>query len=298
MSKIKKLRNTPKRQYTVEISDDEQEVSTDLSAFTISIHGDKGIGKTSLAAQAENSIVAMTEPKRRNLRIRKPIELYGKPNWTVWERCLDMVDKLTTKRSKYNVDTLVIDTVDRLYTSCFDYVCRTHKVKHPNERNKDFGQCWRDIRFSFEDTMNQLLYSDISLIFLSHAKKRTRDFTDDSDAVEIVEPSCDPKAFEYLKAVCDFSFYYGYSGVQRMMTVRGNELVYSSCGVADAFLNTKGEPLAQIPMGNNPIEAWENLNKAFNNEPVRGSRTVEQLARAMKGEPEEPTKKKKRKSFI
>ena len=74
MAKTKQVRRTKKASSGVSAIripsvDEVNEPSTTLTDYAICLFGEKGVGKTSLAAQFENSLIIMLEPKRRNLRM-------------------------------------------------------------------------------------------------------------------------------------------------------------------------------------------------------------------------------------
>ena len=238
-----------------------------LNEYAICIFGEKGVGKTSLAAQFEDSLVMMLEPKRRNLSIRqvniepKSIKELNEdsPELTPWRYVQEYVSAVLDDDS---VNTIVIDTVDRAYESCLNHHCYQKGLNHPSDVN-DYGATWAAIKGDFEATMNQLLYADMGLIFLSHAHLRE---VEAHDGMEQWIPTCSPASWKYLKAVCDFALYYGYDGTDRAITLRNNSLVWSACGTEKNFLRKDGTPIGQFSTGNSHSEAYENLTKAFRNE--------------------------------
>ena len=160
------------------------------------------------------------------------------------------------------MQTVGIDTIDRAYEACLNHHCFEKGLSHPNDAN-DYGATWHGIKDDFESTMSKLLSADKGLIFISHAHLREQEA---KDGLEQWVPTCSPAAWKYMKAVCDFALYYGYAGTDRAITIRGNEGIWSACGVTDRFLlKSKKEPLNQFRTGKSHEDAYKNLLAAFNN---------------------------------
>ena len=236
-----------------------------LKDYCICLFGAKGVGKTSLAAQFKDSLTVMLEPKRRNLSIRQvnidPMSIKAmnrdNPKNTPWKILQAYVDKILEDDS---VQTVVIDTIDRAYESCFNNVCFERGLAHPSDTN-DFGSTWVAIKSDFEETMNKLLYADKGLIFLSHAHQREVEVQEEEQWI----PTCTPSAWNYMKAVCDFALYYGYSSGSRAITIRDDKRVWCACGTENNFLTTDKEPIGQFVTGKSHTEAHKNLTAAFVN---------------------------------
>jgi len=240
------------------------------------IFGEKGVGKTSLCAQFPGSLVLMTEPRRRNLRIRQAVvppmsmdqlmreykeaEKKGIDYQTPWMKMHDMI-QLAVKDD--SVKTIVIDTIDRAYEHCLMHQCVIRDIKDPSALN-DYGATWRSIKDDLEEMLRFVLNTDKGLIMVSHADLRQVEARS-GETYEILCPTCTPSCFKVLKAFCDYAFYYGYHSKQRALFLRGNELIWSSCGVDDHFLSPKGVPLNTIRMGDSAKEAYESLMAAFAN---------------------------------
>ena len=237
-----------------------------LKDYCICLFGEKGVGKTSLAAQFKDSLVVMLEPKRRNLSIRQvnidPMSIKEmnrvSPENTPWKMIQAYVDAILDDDS---VQTIAIDTIDRAYESCLNHHCFERGLSHPSDAN-DYGATWSAIKSDFEQTLNKLLYADKGLIFLSHAHLRE---VEAQEGMEQWIPTCPPAAWKYMKAVCDFALYYGYAQGQRAITVRNNDVIWCACGTENNFLTTNKEPIGQFVTGDSHTEAHKNLTAAFVN---------------------------------
>lgn len=238
---------------------------TELNDSIITIFGRKGIGKTSLAAQFENSLTFMFERGRRNLPIRQVEKLD-------WERTLGYVELALEDDS---VSTLVMDTVDRMYEQCMAYVCKRAGCSHPNDKN-DYGKTWQAVKMEFDALLGVIQDSGKGLILLSHETpkpltKLSKGLKrEDSEAVfqyERMEPTCSKQAFETIQEICDYVLYYGYTDEYRTITVRSpNDTAWTSCGIGEAFLDPDGNPIQTFKVGNTPKEAYKSLIAAHANE--------------------------------
>ncbi len=241
------------------------EPPSDLFDYGIFIYGEKGIGKTSLAAQFPDALVFQWEPRRRNVRVLQVPEP-GKPELD-WESFCEYQELVLAERK---IRTVVIDTIDRAYDACLDYVCQKRGVTHPNQMN-DYGETWALVKKEFEDVMNRFLFSDKAVVWISHARYRVVPGRLGVEVEQLV-PTCKPAAWAYVRAVCDFAFAYTWFEYQRVLYVRGGELIWTGCGTSEHFLQPSkkgmeraGEPYNAIPMGNSPQESYKNLVGAFQN---------------------------------
>lgn len=260
------------------------EPPTEFSDFVTFLFGEKGVGKTSLAAEFDSAIINQWEPGRRHLKILQIPQKGEQP--LNWERYKEY-QALAIESD--DIHTIVNDTVDRAYRACLEYVCREAGFKHPNEA-KDFGQTWKAVNDEFEDTMNLIGLSGKTPVFISHAKYKEVEDALTRTKTEMFVPTCTDKAFEYLRAAADFVFCLTMRGNERVIAIRRTDTVFASCGVPDTFLcPDTGKPLAEIPMGSSSKEAYRNLCLGFENK-IRG-RILETPQEEQEGGEEKPKKK-------
>jgi hypothetical protein len=241
----------------------------DLNAYTTCIYGAKGVGKTTLASSYPGYVVIMTEPLRKNLNIRMfALPCYDYDSITndgkddAWAIFKDLVQEASENDT---VNGLAIDTIDRLYDACLTHHCVVEGVRHPGGLN-DFGALWSIIKDDFETTLNSIRENDLGLLLLSHAKETEIELNTGSKAMSYA-PSCSGAATRYIKAACDYAFFYGYHGRKRAIHLRGFEKIWTSCGVPDRFISKSGEPLTMIEMGTETVgKGYQLLQKGFNNE--------------------------------
>jgi len=64
------------------------------------------------------------------------------------------------------VKTLVIDTVDRAYPLCQDYVCKKLGITHPSEM--EYGKGWGSVRAEWERVIQKINLLNYSLVMTAH----------------------------------------------------------------------------------------------------------------------------------
>lgn len=237
----------------------------ELSDSIIFFHGEKAIGKTSLAAEFPDTLVMMVERGRRNL----PIFQVVPKNWDEVKGYVELF--LEDDRFA----NLSIDTIDRLYIMCHDYVCHSHGVDNPDGSASPY-LIWNEIAEEFGGLIYLIKQSGKGLILISHSKPRPltikrkglkRDELDESVVnYDRMEPTCTPAAFKTVQEMADFVFYYGWKEGKRVMIVRSPLNIYwTACGVPDRFLDPDGTPLEAFEVGTSPKAAYKSLIDAYHN---------------------------------
>jgi hypothetical protein len=241
---------------------------TNLSDSIIVVYGRKGIGKTSLAAQFDKPLVCMFERGRRNLPIMM-VPQEGEPKLD-WQTFKDYAEAFIESQE---FQTLVIDTIDRAYECCMEYVCQERGCTHPNDMN-DFGKTWSAVKAEFQAVLEVIKDSGKGLVLISHettkplntlGKGLKREGLSKEAVVERIEPSCSKQVFEVVQEICDYVFYYGYREEFRITVRSPSDLVWTSCGMGDQFLDPDGNSISTFKVGNNPKDAYKNLIEAHSN---------------------------------
>lgn len=267
--RVVKEATQPVTEFRIPGPEDLNEPSDKLLDYSITIFGEKGIGKTSLAASFPGSLTLMTEPLRKNLKIRqvpirvKPVKLMNKDQdaMTAWDMIKASIEQGLEDDS---VSCIVADTIDRVYDACRNHHCFQIGISDPNEM-KDYGATWRAISDDFEETLNQVRLGGKGLILISHAQLREVEARNGS-SYDLCIPTCAKAAFQYIKAACDYAFYFGYYDKKRALYLRGNDLIWSACGVDDHFCDPDGTPIDVLQVSNNPQQAYQDLIASWNNE--------------------------------
>jgi len=239
----------------------------ELLDYTICLYGTKGIGKTTLAASIPGCLTIMFEPLRKNLRIRQinldvlepdGIKASGIDAWMQFKSIVERTREDETVRC-YNVDT-----ADRAYEACLNHHCLANNVRHPGGLN-DFGALWGIIKDDFELTMNAIRGAGKGLILTSHTKESDVEIITGGKVIQY-GPSCGGAPLRYIKAACDYAFFYGYSADRRrLIHLRNYETIWTACGVPDRFISPSGKPLEAIEIPQGEVNGWGLIQAAFEN---------------------------------
>jgi hypothetical protein len=255
-------------------------VSDRFEDYLVLIYGEKGVGKTTLASQWPNSLTFMWERGRKNLPIRQ-LPMRNKDGSAGPPLSWDEVDKASTPFWPLlqkavrdpSIETIIIDTVDRMYDGVFEYTCWEQGVSHPQAADEGHV-VWNTIKLRFEGAIGTVLDAGKQIVLLSHAREKEI-LTRLGESYKIVCPTCTPTTWKSAQTLCDFVFYYGWHGKQRALKVRGDDLIVCSNQVPGHFLDPEGNPLDTIAMGEKPQDAWKLLKSAFDNQIYDITHTVD-----------------------
>lgn len=241
--------------------------ASELHHHNVAIFGRKGVGKSTLGSSFPNSLNFRFERGRRN------IEVYQVPTdprlRLTWGSFMDYVELFADDEQ---FDTAVIDSVDIAYDECLEHVCAKYNVSHPSKAGKDGPGVWDEIKMTFESTFRAIQDCGKGIVFLSHEKKREEGQADGT-MKEFIDLTCKPAAGKIIKNICEFVWYYGYSGNERVLYLRNSDnSMEVACGRRDVFLQPDGVALKRIgmptvPEGEDPLTiTYDHLLKGYNNE--------------------------------
>jgi hypothetical protein len=247
------------------------EPPTQFNKFLKCYFGKKGVGKSTLASEEPNNLTFMLEPMRKNLRIRAiPIRKYtpeeiinGAPD--AWGMIMKSVDQIIDDETIQNV---TFDSIDIAYECKYASICASNNVASPNDAGKGSADVWIEIRDTWASDMYKFLDSRLSLTLLSHLAVR-EDEQLDMAKVKVKQPSCSPACLKWIKQACEFVFYYGEINKEKILQVRDDTgMSEIASGVEGRFLQPNGQPIIFLPMPalNGPVNGYQTLVKAFNNE--------------------------------
>lgn len=272
------VRTRPKTNIDVSLPEKENVPPSKLEEYSIALYGEKGVGKSSLSSEIDkdSNIHFMFEHKRRNLRI-KSVPQKGEPPLD-WPRFKAYRDHILSLPQKKRPNRITVDSFDICCTACDRY----HAERLGQEDGtimgiNDYGKVWGALKSDFEEVFFSFLFSDIKLTLISHVRLRPMIMKsvpreDQKDLPDVVQPTCSGWGWEFMKEFCDFAWYFGYTGRERTLLIRGNEYIWASSPVDDHFLQpdtsrfNPGDPLEILPMGASPKEAHTNLQTAWNNQ--------------------------------
>ena len=220
-----------------------KEVEVDFLRYIILVYGREKIGKTTLFSQFPDILFAATEPGTKGIKVFEfNHEDGGVKDWSIFQ---EMVKLLTT--TKHNFKGVCIDTADRAYDMCLDWVCANRGIEYPGQTStgeEDYGKSWRAVKTEFTEQIHILHQAGLGVYFTSHAKETTIK-TRSGDKYTRIFPSMSNQARTVVEALVDFFFYAEYiktdQGTSRILICEGDETIWagarsSLAGVFPQFL--------------------------------------------------------------
>lgn len=251
-------KRTKRTQIKVSIPKRPSKISNDLRNYSVLLHGEKKIGKTTLWAQEEDAFFLTFDP----LQIGQSLYQRHVPSWPHFLAYINLLEK-----DSRNVKTVVIDGADIAYHLCFNWSCEKMAIVHPHDEN-DYGKSWNFIRHEFESAVLRLLALNekgIAPRFNCHSKWaeiKTRGGGKTDKLVTYLTT----QAEEVLNGRIDLWAAYTYVDRKRVLIIEGNEEIGAGHRIDTAFRTPDGESIAEIDMGRSPKQAYQNLLEAFANE--------------------------------
>jgi hypothetical protein len=243
----------------VTIPDEPSVPCDDFRSYSMLVHGEKKIGKTTLFAQEEGVFFMEFDPEQIALAIRQR-------HVPDWPHTLAYIDQL--EQGPKAIKTVVCDDAGLMYQHCFNWCCEQMCIEHPTDE-KDFGKSWGFIRDEYERAIHRLLnlptVAGIAPRFICHSK--WKEFKDrEGTKTEKLVPTLTGQAEEALVGEIDIWAAYTYWGKQRVLVIKGDEIIGAGHRVDHRFRTPfDGQPVNEIWMGNSPQESYRNLLTAFNN---------------------------------
>jgi hypothetical protein len=234
------------------------EVSHDFNDYSLFLHGDFGIGKSSLST-VEGEVGLFTfDPPRKSQALKQRFI----PSWPHMMEYLRMLEQRAAEGT-YPYVRVVIDGADMFYRHCQKYTEAELRVKHVSEEK--WGRGWDQLDFSFVSVVDRLLALPGGCWFISHSEwKEVK--TRRGVAMEKLASRIKPAAREILEGKVDGTFAYTYNLSERVMVVRGDEKTSACCKIEGHFMTPKGRPIFEVPMGDSKEAAYDSLMNAFNNQ--------------------------------
>lgn len=167
---------------------------TDLNAYTIFMYGPRKSGKTTFASQARRPFFLACEPGVNAL------ETYNR-EVTDWETLLGYLKLLSENQEAF--DSVIVDTVDNAYKYCSAYVCKTHKITHPDDLPDK--KAYTMINNEFFRVMTKLAAMRFGVYFLSHAELREKKTK--TGRIDRYEPTLPAGGLRTIAGMADFIFF-------------------------------------------------------------------------------------------
>lgn len=238
--------------------------------YTFLLYGREKIGKTTICASFPKAIFLSTEPGIKGLSVYAfNHEHGGVVDWSIMRKGIDLLVAEGPGRFK----TVIIDTVDRAYDYCLDWVCENRGIEYPGEGadgKNDYGKSWKAVRSEFLTQIYRLTQVGFGLVFTSHAKEQ--EYGKGADKFTRIFPSMSNQARQVVEALVDFFFYAEYikgpdGENNRVFICQGDEFIWAGARATPGDGNNIGNPFPQfVPMI--AINGFEVFAAAFRGEAV------------------------------
>ena len=129
----------------VSLPTEPEPLSHDLRDFSMLIHGEKKIGKTSMLAQEEMAFFLEFDPKQQGVSIMQR----HIPDWPHFMAYIAKLEEQVAK-GKCPYKTIIVDGLDLMYRECFKWCCKALVIEHPHDEN-DYGKSWGFIKENFRE---------------------------------------------------------------------------------------------------------------------------------------------------
>lgn len=182
------------------------DVVKDPNAVRYYIYGAPGVGKTTLAAsfrkrlpdgRVAEPLFMCTEEGVGFLSVYKTVI----PDWAKFKQALKELSEADPNAERFS--TVVIDTVDLLFTMCEKFVCEAKQIAHPSDL--EWGKGWAALRDEFQVVLSYLSRMKQGLVLIGHAKvweKKERGTT-----VTCVQPNLSGTGRRVVLPIVDVIFY-------------------------------------------------------------------------------------------
>ena len=176
-----------------------QRISRDLKGKYILLYGLPGVGKTSLASEFKNVLIAGFEMGTNALN-----NVYVQPIKT-WKDWRDMVKQLCTKDALTDkFDSIAIDTADFAWDLCVKWICSQNGVEKLGDI--PWGGGYDLAKKEYTQTFRDLTYSGYGLVFISHSTEKTYKNEKGEDYTQIV-PALPNRPFDIVNKMVDIIAY-------------------------------------------------------------------------------------------
>jgi hypothetical protein len=231
--------------------------SLNFRDYSLLVHGEKKIGKTTLFAQEEKAFFMEWDPEQRAL----PIIQQAFSDWATFKAYVREMQR-QAKVGKLPYRTVIVDGADLMYDACFEWACKKLVITHPHDED-DFGKSWRFIKDAYLKTVLDLLrLPGVATRFICHSTWKEQKDRRGATSSKLV-PNLTKQAEEVLTGLVDLWGAYCYDGRDRVLVVRGDEQTGAGHRIDHRFKTTDGRLVEEIDMGTSPSQAYANLLAAF-----------------------------------
>lgn len=277
MSKAAKNFNTSD---TLALPNESKGIDEDLLHYTILIYGREKIGKSTIFSGFPKALFFSTEPGTKGLDIFEfNHEHGGVHNWAIFRQGVKLLEE-----NPRRFEHVVIDTVDRAYDMCLDWVCSERGIEYPGSDSSgeaDFGKSWRAVKQEFTEQIHKLRQAGLGVGFVSHSREQEIK-TRYGDRFTRIFPTMSGQARTVIEALVDFFFYAEYvkakDGTTRVLICEGDETIWAGARSAGGKQFPKLLPMLYDNTYQIISEAFAGSFKGLDPENVLPSRSTSKTA--------------------
>lgn len=150
-----------------------QQISRDLKGKFTLLYGDPKVGKTTLASEIDNVLIASFEMGSNALHNVRVVPMQKWKDWkdTVRQLVRDRDKEVNGKTLQDTMSTIAVDTVDEAYKLCEKWVCQREGVE--NIRDIPWGGGYKMVDEEFMAGFRELAFNGYGLFFISHSVEKT-----------------------------------------------------------------------------------------------------------------------------
>lgn len=179
------------------------EVSKDLSGYSVLFYGTPKSGKTTTASKFPGALIFAFEKGYSAIPGAMAQPIFS------WGEFKKFARELKNDDVKATFKTIIIDTADIAYDYCSKYICsQASDAQHEYESLGDipYGKGYKMAELEFDQCMRDILMLDYGLVLISHATEKTFTATDGSQYDQII-PTLDNRARKICERTCDIIGY-------------------------------------------------------------------------------------------
>lgn len=214
------------------------------------LYGPIGVGKTTLFAH-DWAYFANTEGGLGGLEVYKTDIM----DWATFSFfCAEWV------KGEHQFKALVIDTIERLFKMCQDYVMQKHDIEHPSDM--DWGKGWAMLSDEFMRPIGKLAVYNRGLIMISHEnnkeiKERVKTY---NRVLPNLAGSGPNSAYSLVTNMCDCIIHMGFC--EKDPSIRELRLAPTENCVAKKRHKELPDVIELPP---DPLLGWEKFETVWNN---------------------------------
>ena len=179
------------------------QVSKDMSGYSVMMYGEPKSGKTTTASKFPKALIAAFEKGYSAIPnvMAAPIN-----SWSEFRQLLKQLEK---PEAKATYSTIVVDTADIAYDYCIKYICaKASDASHDYESIGDipYGRGYKMAETEFDECLRKILQMDYGLVLISHAVDKSFTDTNGNEYNQIV-PTLDARARKICERTCDIIGY-------------------------------------------------------------------------------------------